>query len=63
MDSSIFYDVGQAFSDIDQINWDDFHHSIGWGVRFRTEDNYFFRFQLAYGGEAVNLIFKATKAL
>jgi len=63
IDGTLFFDYGQVFRRIAEVNLDDFQYSVGGGFRFRSAENFFLRVQLGYGGEGVNLAVGASTAL
>lgn len=63
IDGVIFYDTGRVFRNIEDMTLAHIKYSAGGGLNFRIPNLAFFKFQAAYGGEGVNIMFGAGKPL
>lgn len=63
VDGVIFCDTGRVFHTISDFSFANFKYSAGGGLKIRIPDLAMFRFEAAYGGEGINLIFGASRPL
>lgn len=63
IDGTIFFDTGRVFDDPSDFSFNNFKYSVGGGIQFVTKNFLLFRIQAAYGGERVNIVLTAKKAL
>ncbi len=62
IDGILLADTGKVFNGIKDFNFDDFRYSVGVGARIIVNRYYMFRLEAAYGGEGMNVHFKAVQA-
>jgi outer membrane protein assembly factor BamA len=51
MDLALFYDAGKVFADHRDFNLSNLRSDYGFGIRMKTEQSTFLRFDMAFGGE------------
>jgi outer membrane translocation and assembly module TamA len=59
-DAVIFFDEGQVFDDLGDLDIDDFHWAIGTGLRVMTATGFVFRFEVGFSREMVRGLFQIT---
>lgn len=61
-DGSFFFDAGRVFHDLSGISFRHFAYAGGIGMRFRTNDYFLFRVEVAFGTEGTRALFKTSTA-
>jgi outer membrane translocation and assembly module TamA len=59
-DAVIFFDEGQVFDDLGDLNIDDFQWAVGTGLRVMTATGFVFRFEVGFSREKVRGLFQIT---
>ncbi len=59
-DAVIFVDEGQVFDESDEFKIDNFHTSVGTGIRFMSQAGFLMRFEIAKSSEQWRALFQIT---
>ena len=62
LDGLFFFDTGRVFHNPTDFSFKHFKYSGGAGLRLATKDYFLLRFEVGYGGEGVNFLFKTSQA-
>ena len=62
IDGQLFFDTGRVFNGPEDFSFKNFKFSGGAGFSFRTKDYFLLRFQAAYGGEGLKILFKTSQS-
>jgi len=62
LDMALFTDWGTVAPNVGQLKWSELENAYGIGFRFNTAEAVWFRVDLGFGGESVQLFFKFSKA-
>src|SRR5699024_6064429 len=59
-DAVIFTDQGQVFNKYSELQLDEFHGSVGTGLRFMTSSDFLFRIEVAFSKETTRGLLEFT---
>lgn len=59
-DAVLFFDEGQVFDDLNDLNIDNFHWGAGFGLRFMSAAGFLLRFEVGFSREMVRTLVQAA---